>query len=90
MVSVSSFQCEVAGVQEMNLGAGNLAPECQCAFDREQLIIFAPHNQNRRAMDRIQLELMFVYRTNVASYPRWQTYLQCPRPVACHASSSFT
>ncbi|HET8610098.1 MAG TPA: alpha/beta hydrolase [Burkholderiales bacterium] len=31
-------------------------------------------------MDRIQLELMFDYRTNVESYPRWQAYLRDYRP----------
>jgi pimeloyl-ACP methyl ester carboxylesterase len=31
-------------------------------------------------MDRIQLELMFDYRTNVESYPRWQAYLRDSRP----------
>jgi pimeloyl-ACP methyl ester carboxylesterase len=34
----------------------------------------------RPGMDRIQLELMFDYRTNVASYPRWQTYLRDCHP----------
>ncbi len=31
-------------------------------------------------MDRIQLDLMFDYRTNVAAYPRWQAYLRESRP----------
>ncbi len=31
-------------------------------------------------MDRIQLELAYDYRTNVASYPRWQAYLREYRP----------
>ena len=31
-------------------------------------------------MDRIQLELMFDYRTNVAAYPRWQAYLRTHQP----------
>jgi pimeloyl-ACP methyl ester carboxylesterase len=31
-------------------------------------------------MDRIQLDLMFDYRTNVESYPRWQAYLREHRP----------
>ena len=30
----------------------------------------------RPGMDRIQLELMFDDRTNVASYPQWQAYLR--------------
>ena len=34
----------------------------------------------RPGMDRIQLDLMFDYRTNVAAYPRWQTYLREQRP----------
>ncbi len=34
----------------------------------------------RPGMDRIQLDLMFDYRTNVASYPRWQAYLREHRP----------
>jgi pimeloyl-ACP methyl ester carboxylesterase len=34
----------------------------------------------RPGMDRIQLELMLDYRTNVALYPRWQTYLRERRP----------
>ncbi len=34
----------------------------------------------RPGMDRIQLELMYDYRTNVAAYPAWQAYLRenCP------------
>lgn len=31
-------------------------------------------------MDRIQLDLMFDYRTNVAAYPRWQAYLREHHP----------
>lgn len=31
-------------------------------------------------MDRIQLELMFDYRTNVDAYPRWQAYLREHHP----------
>jgi len=31
-------------------------------------------------MDRIQLDLMFDYRTNVAAYPAWQAYLHEHRP----------
>jgi pimeloyl-ACP methyl ester carboxylesterase len=34
----------------------------------------------RPGMDRIQLELMFDDRTNVASYPQWQAYLREHRP----------
>jgi pimeloyl-ACP methyl ester carboxylesterase len=34
----------------------------------------------RPGMDRIQLELMFDYRTNVALYPIWQAYLREHRP----------
>jgi pimeloyl-ACP methyl ester carboxylesterase len=34
----------------------------------------------RPGMDRIQLDLMFDYRTNVAAYPRWQAYLRERRP----------
>jgi len=34
----------------------------------------------RPGMDRIQLDLMFDYRTNVAAYPRWQAYLREQRP----------
>lgn len=34
----------------------------------------------RSGMDRIQLDLMFDYRTNVAAYPRWQAYLRKQRP----------
>jgi pimeloyl-ACP methyl ester carboxylesterase len=34
----------------------------------------------RPGMDRIQLDLMFDYRTNVDSYPRWQAYLRERRP----------
>ncbi|MFZ6769978.1 alpha/beta fold hydrolase [Undibacterium sp. Di26W] len=34
----------------------------------------------RPGMDRIQLELMFDYRSNVDAYPRWQTYLREHRP----------
>jgi pimeloyl-ACP methyl ester carboxylesterase len=30
----------------------------------------------QRGMDRSQLELMYDYRTNVASYPQWQAYLR--------------
>jgi pimeloyl-ACP methyl ester carboxylesterase len=30
--------------------------------------------------DRIQLDLFYDYRTNVASYPRWQEYLRSHRP----------
>jgi pimeloyl-ACP methyl ester carboxylesterase len=30
--------------------------------------------------DRIQLDLFYDYRTNVASYPRWQVYLRSQRP----------
>jgi pimeloyl-ACP methyl ester carboxylesterase len=33
-------------------------------------------------MDRIQLELMFDYRTNVEAYPRWQAYLRAHQPPA--------
>ena len=32
------------------------------------------------AQDRIQLDLFYDYRTNVASYPRWQEYLRSHRP----------
>jgi pimeloyl-ACP methyl ester carboxylesterase len=31
-------------------------------------------------MDRIQLELAFDYRTNVAAYPAWQAYLRKMQP----------
>ncbi len=31
-------------------------------------------------MDRIQLDLMYDYRTNVAAYPVWQAYLRQHRP----------
>ncbi len=34
----------------------------------------------RPGMDLIQLDLAFDYRTNVASYPRWQAYLREHRP----------
>jgi pimeloyl-ACP methyl ester carboxylesterase len=34
----------------------------------------------RPGLDRIQLELMFDYRRNVESYPRWQAYLREHRP----------
>ncbi len=34
----------------------------------------------RPGMDRIQLELMFDYQTNVAAYPTWQAYLREHRP----------
>jgi pimeloyl-ACP methyl ester carboxylesterase len=34
----------------------------------------------RPGMDRIQLELFYDYRTNVAAYPRWQAYLREQRP----------
>ncbi len=34
----------------------------------------------RAGMDRIQLELFYDYRTNVASYPKWQAYLREHRP----------
>lgn len=34
----------------------------------------------RPGMDRIQLDLMFDYRTNVAAYPVWQRYLKEHRP----------
>jgi pimeloyl-ACP methyl ester carboxylesterase len=34
----------------------------------------------RPGEDRIQLELFYDYRTNVASYPRWQAYLREHRP----------
>ena len=34
----------------------------------------------RPGMVDIQLELMFDYQTNVAAYPRWQTYLRKKRP----------
>lgn len=34
----------------------------------------------RPGMDRIQLDLMFDYQTNVAAYPRWQAYLREHRP----------
>ncbi len=34
----------------------------------------------RPGMDRIQLDLMFDYQANVASYPRWQEYLREHRP----------
>jgi pimeloyl-ACP methyl ester carboxylesterase len=30
----------------------------------------------QRGMDRSHLELMYDYRTNVASYPQWQAYLR--------------
>lgn len=36
---------------------------------------------SRPGMDRIQLELFYDYRTNVASYPRWQAYLREQRPA---------
>jgi pimeloyl-ACP methyl ester carboxylesterase len=35
---------------------------------------------SRPGMDRIQLELMFDYRRNVESYPRWQAYLRERHP----------
>jgi pimeloyl-ACP methyl ester carboxylesterase len=35
---------------------------------------------SRPGMDRIQLELFYDYRTNVASYPRWQAYLRERQP----------
>ena len=35
---------------------------------------------SRPGMDRIQLELMFDYRRNVESYPRWQAYLRENHP----------
>jgi pimeloyl-ACP methyl ester carboxylesterase len=31
-------------------------------------------------MDRIQRDLIFDYRTNVAAYPRWQAYVREPQP----------
>lgn len=34
----------------------------------------------RDGMDRIQLELAFDYRTNVAAYPAWQAYLRASQP----------
>jgi pimeloyl-ACP methyl ester carboxylesterase len=34
----------------------------------------------RPGMDRIQLELFYDYRTNVASYPAWQAYLRAQQP----------
>jgi pimeloyl-ACP methyl ester carboxylesterase len=34
----------------------------------------------RDGMDRIQLELAFDYRTNVAAYPAWQAYLRARQP----------
>ncbi len=34
----------------------------------------------RPGVDRIQLDLMFDYRTNLAAYPRWQKYLREHRP----------
>lgn len=34
----------------------------------------------RPGMDRIQLELMYDYRSNVAAYPAWQKYLREHRP----------
>jgi hypothetical protein len=37
-------QGEVASVQEMNLGVGNFASECQSARDRKQGIVFAPRD----------------------------------------------
>jgi pimeloyl-ACP methyl ester carboxylesterase len=35
---------------------------------------------SRPGQDRIQLDLFYDYRTNVASYPRWQEYLRSHRP----------
>jgi pimeloyl-ACP methyl ester carboxylesterase len=35
---------------------------------------------HRDGMDRVQLELAYDYRTNVASYPAWQRYLREARP----------
>lgn len=35
---------------------------------------------SRPGQDRIQLDLFYDYRTNVASYPRWQEYLRTHRP----------
>jgi pimeloyl-ACP methyl ester carboxylesterase len=35
---------------------------------------------NREGMDRIQLELAYDYRTNVAAYPLWQAYLRGKQP----------
>ncbi len=35
---------------------------------------------SRPGQDRIQLDLFYDYRTNVASYPRWQEYLRLHRP----------
>jgi pimeloyl-ACP methyl ester carboxylesterase len=35
---------------------------------------------SRPGQDRIQLDLFHDYRTNVASYPRWQEYLRSHRP----------
>jgi pimeloyl-ACP methyl ester carboxylesterase len=35
---------------------------------------------SRPGQDRIQLDLFHDYRTNVASYPRWQEYLRSYRP----------
>jgi pimeloyl-ACP methyl ester carboxylesterase len=35
---------------------------------------------HRAGMDRIQLELAYDYRTNVASYPAWQQYLREAQP----------
>jgi pimeloyl-ACP methyl ester carboxylesterase len=34
----------------------------------------------RPGMDRIQMELVYDYRSNVAAYPRWQAYLREHRP----------
>ncbi len=34
----------------------------------------------RPGMDRIQLDLMYDYRTNVAAYPLWQAYLRQHHP----------
>jgi pimeloyl-ACP methyl ester carboxylesterase len=35
----------------------------------------------RPGMDRIQLELMFDYRTNIEAYSKWQAYLRNYRPA---------
>ena len=35
---------------------------------------------SRPGQERIQLDLFYDYRTNVASYPRWQEYLRAQRP----------
>jgi pimeloyl-ACP methyl ester carboxylesterase len=35
---------------------------------------------NRLGQERIQLDLFYDYRTNVASYPEWQTWLKQTQP----------